>query len=272
MRRSRRRPTAKRVAAKLALVMVIVTVTVVLRPAHLCSSLLVFAADAGVVDVMSTLGIATFHHEAFGTFPKNSARAYGDNVFTNMMWLKVVSVYFTLRCGWDVLFQDADVIWWTDPLDYFKNDGHMYDAYFQDDGARSARYSPFSANTGFYYLRSNARTRMFMHDIFHSYNLISQWRSHQHALCMILIEHHSRFGLKVKMEGGCPAPRLASRGRPSSDGELELGAYLDIAGVYPQESSSTFQGSTLAFRGLPLHFECLWLVLSLKFGLLLAPI
>ena len=163
------------------------------------SSLLVFAADAGVVDVMSTLGIATFHHEAFGTFPKNSARAYGDNVFTNMMWLKVVSVYFTLRSGWDVLFQDADVIWWTDPLAYFKNDEHQYDAYFQDDGARSARYSPFSANTGFYYLRSNPRTRMFMHDVFQSYNLISQWRSHQHALCMILIEHHSRFGLKVKI-------------------------------------------------------------------------
>ena len=163
------------------------------------SSLLVFGADSEVVDVMTTMGVATFHHEAFGSFPKNSARAYGDNVFTNMMWLKVVSVYFTLRCGWDVLFQDADVIWWADPLDYFKNDGHMYDAYFQDDGARSARYSPFSANTGFYYLRSNARTRMFMHDIFHSYNLISQWRSHQHALCMILIEHHSRFGLKVKI-------------------------------------------------------------------------
>jgi hypothetical protein len=161
--------------------------------------LLVFAADAGVVDVMTTLGVATFHHEAFGTFPKNSARAYGDNVFTNMMWLKVVSVYFTLRSGWDVLFQDADVIWWTDPLAYFKNDGQQYDAYFQDDGARSARYSPFSANTGFYYLRSNPRTRIFMHDVFQSYNLISQWRSHQHALCMILIEHHSRFGLKVKI-------------------------------------------------------------------------
>ena len=115
------------------------------------------------------------------------------------MWLKVVSVYFTLRCGWDVLFQDADVIWWADPLDYFKNDGHMYDAYFQDDGARSARYSPFSANTGFYYLRSNARTRMFMHDIFDSYNLISQWRSHQHVLNMLLVDHHSRFGTGVKI-------------------------------------------------------------------------
>ncbi len=48
----------------------------------------------------------------------------------------------------------------------------MYDAYFQNDGARSQRYSPFSANTGFYMLRSNPKTRLLMHDLLHSYNLI----------------------------------------------------------------------------------------------------
>lgn len=63
----------------------------------------------------------------------------------------------------------------------------MYDAYFQNDGARSQRYSPFSANTGFYFLRSNPKTRYLMHDLLHSYNLIVQWRSHQHVLCQLLV-------------------------------------------------------------------------------------
>jgi hypothetical protein len=123
------------------------------------------------------------------------------------MWLKVVSVYTVLRNGYDVLFQDADVIWWRDPRQVFytqhdlrqgegqdhldaKIDSHsgneetddsdeLYDAYFQNDGARSQRYSPFSANTGFYFLRSNPKTRYLMYDLLGSYNLISQWHSHQ---------------------------------------------------------------------------------------------
>ena len=71
------------------------------------------------------------------------------------------------------------------------------DAYFQNDGARSQLYSPFSANTGFYYLRSSARARLLMHDLLHSYNLISAWKSHQHVLCQLLVEHYSKTGLSV---------------------------------------------------------------------------
>ena len=37
------------------------------------------------------------------------------------------------------------------------------DSFWQDDGARSARYSPFFANSGFYFLRANGKTRNFMH-------------------------------------------------------------------------------------------------------------
>jgi hypothetical protein len=61
------------------------------------------------------------------------------------------------------------------------------DAYFQNDGARSQRYAPFSANTGFYYLRSVPKARLLMHDLLHSYNLIAQWKSHQHVLCQVRI-------------------------------------------------------------------------------------
>eukprot|EP00622_Pseudochattonella_farcimen_P006532 FR742355.1.p1 GENE.FR742355.1~~FR742355.1.p1 ORF type:complete len:275 (+),score=24.41 FR742355.1:109-825(+) len=116
-----------------------------------------------------------------------------------MMWLKVVSVYYVVRLGWDAMFQDADVVWWKDPRPYFQTESHQYDTYWRDDGARSSRYTPLSANTGFYYIRSNERTKIFMHELFQSFNLISQWRSHQHALNMLLIDHHSRFGTGVKI-------------------------------------------------------------------------
>jgi len=90
----------------------------------------------------------------------------------------VVSVYSCLRLGVDVLFQDADVVWWRDPRPFFRasggsgapvhNSADGHDAYFQNDGARSQRYSPFSANTGFYYLRSTPRANYLMHDLLHS--------------------------------------------------------------------------------------------------------
>jgi hypothetical protein len=164
-------------------------------------SMLIFAADEEVQRAVAPFGVATFRHPAIGSFPQKAAGGYGDAVFTSLMWLKVVSVYSVLRLGYDCLFQDADVIWWRDPRPFFHGDQAepLPDVYFQNDGARSQRYSPFSANTGFYYMRSTAKARLLMHDLLHSYNLISQWHSHQHVLCQLLIEHYSKHGLRVKI-------------------------------------------------------------------------
>lgn len=60
--------------------------------------------------------------------------------------------------GYDILFQDVDIVWYKNPLDYFHNQTSQI-TYFQDDGAHSLRYAPFSANSGFYYVRNNDRTR-----------------------------------------------------------------------------------------------------------------
>ena len=49
--------------------------------------------------------VATYRHPGLGSYPTEAAGGYGDNVFTSMMWLKVVSVYSALRLGVDVLFQ-----------------------------------------------------------------------------------------------------------------------------------------------------------------------
>ena len=50
---------------------------------------------------------------------------------------------------------------------------------WSDDGARSNRYAPYSANTGLYFLRSCGRTHHFMRSVLHSFDLMLEWRSHQ---------------------------------------------------------------------------------------------
>ena len=65
--------------------------------------------------------------------------------------------------GINVLFQDVDLVWFRDPFPYFKAyrqkamvkskmSGSYAEAFFSDDGQRSLRYSPFFANSGFYYM------------------------------------------------------------------------------------------------------------------------
>lgn len=39
---------------------------------------------------------------------------------------------------------------------YMNTYSHGFDVYFQDDGSRGIFYAPFSANTGFYYVRYDA--------------------------------------------------------------------------------------------------------------------
>ena len=102
----------------------------------------------------------------------------------------------------DILFQDVDVIWYKDPLDYFhdkKSSIADFDVYFQDDGNRQERYAPYSANSGFYYIRNNERSKTLFRTMLYSGDLIFACRSHQQILITLLAEANSLTGLKVKV-------------------------------------------------------------------------
>lgn len=104
--------------------------------------------------------------------------------------------------GYDLLFQDVDIIWYNNPINYFhdkSNTLYDFDMYFQDDGAHSARYAPLSANSGFYYVRNNEKTRYLFTTLLYSGDLIISSHSHQQALVQLLTEHSSLFGLRVKV-------------------------------------------------------------------------
>jgi hypothetical protein len=71
--------------------------------------------------------------------------------------------------------------------------------YFQDDGNRQLRFAPYSANSGFYFVRSNDKTRHLFRHFLYSGDLINAWYSHQAVLTTLLAEHSSLTGLTVKI-------------------------------------------------------------------------
>lgn len=167
------------------------------------SPVLVFATDEETKELAEGLGLTAFFDKTnYGAAPKQAARSYGDRAFTAMMMAKVYCVQMTAMLGYDVLFQDVDMVWYKDPLEYFhdeKSPSHGFDVYFQDDGSRGIFYAPFSANTGFYYVRSNDRTRNFFNSLLMSGDLVISAKSHQIALVALLSEHTSLHGMKTKV-------------------------------------------------------------------------
>jgi hypothetical protein len=180
----------------------------------------IFATDSETAAIAKSLGLATFLDEHnFARLPKTSAD-YGGYTFTDMMWAKVVSAHLVSTLGYNMLFQDLDIVWHRDPLEYFHKlsgttdvnaDDGEWDMYFQDDGARSARFAPFGANSGFYYARHNDRTRELFNARLFTGNQIQRARSDQSVFDALLEEQASRFGLRVKTlsEDDFPGGRYA---------------------------------------------------------------
>ena len=122
-----------------------------------------------------------------------------------MTTCKVLCVLYPLLLGYDVLFQDVDIVWLTpdrDPLRFFQDESSKlshFDVIFQHDGANSIRYAPYSANSGFYYARANKRTQYLFTSLLYHSDLIMTWDSHQQVLVQLLSEQSSLFGLNVKV-------------------------------------------------------------------------
>jgi hypothetical protein len=164
---------------------------------------LVFPSDLETKQIAEGLGLATYYDEKnLGKLPKGQARRYGDRIFSAMMYAKVLCVLYPLLLGYDVLFQDVDIVWLNsekDPLEYFQNQSSNLDVIFQHDGSNSLRYAPYSANSGFYYVRATKKSQyLFTSLLFHA-DLIITWDSHQQVLVQLLSEHSSLFGLNVKV-------------------------------------------------------------------------
>lgn len=132
--------------------------------------------------------------------PQEAAGHYGDRKFTAMMMAKVYCVHMVSALDYNVLFQDVDIVWYQDPLPFLESSEHQaFDMLFQDDGGHTVRYAPYSANSGFYYVKANPRTKYFFQALLMSGDLILQTDSHQQALIALLVDHSSLYGLNTKV-------------------------------------------------------------------------
>jgi hypothetical protein len=182
------------------------------------SNVLVFPTDEETKELAEGIGLEVFYEEKLmASIPKQESYMYGDDVFASIMFAKVLCVQLVNELGYDLLFQDVDLVWFKSPLDFFHDPSlPIFDMYFQDDGNRQERFAPYSANSGFYFVRSNPKTRHFFRQFLYSSDLISAWYSHQAVLIALLGEHSSVMGLTVKVypkemeefAGGVPFHRL----------------------------------------------------------------
>jgi Nucleotide-diphospho-sugar transferase len=107
------------------------------RGLDLATHILVFATDEETRDVATGLGLTAFYDAVnYGDMPQRAAGRYADKTFMKMMMAKVFCVHMVAWLGYDILFQDVDVIWYKNPIPYFHDANAVdkdFDMYFQDE-------------------------------------------------------------------------------------------------------------------------------------------
>jgi len=159
-------------------------------------NIVVFVGSENMVEVVENMGANAIYSTSLGSMPSHAALGYLDKTFSRMMWFKVTSVYITLTAGFDLLFQDVDVVWFKNPIPFLKS--LDMDIAFMDDGARTPRYTPFFVNSGFYYMKYNERTKYFMERMMKcGPSEIGYTHSHQSVLIRHIAESVHQIGLKI---------------------------------------------------------------------------
>ena len=166
------------------------------------SNVIIFATDEKSRDTAKSLGLkVSLTNLGLSDLPTEAAGAYGDLIFAKMMYMKILSVHMTVTEGFDIIFQDLDVIWNADPREYIKElrkkDGDV-DLYYSDDGNRQTRFSPFYANTGFYYIKASGITNYFVNSLLYSTDRVLQTRTHQGPFNDIMQDIVSMYGMRTK--------------------------------------------------------------------------
>ena len=99
------------------------------------STVVMFVGTEIDVVLVENMGAKAIYSPALGSMPKQAADVYLDDTFSRMMWFKTTSVFLAVEAGFDVLFQDVDLVWMKDPIPYLR--AVDADISFMDDGART---------------------------------------------------------------------------------------------------------------------------------------
>jgi len=165
--------------------------------------LIVLATSVELQNTLSSHGFHALYHPSFGTYSAEATKAYGHLDFLAMMHMKNIAVWLGLSSGRNVLFQDSDLVWFRDPLPMLSENKDI-DATFMSD-AGTSRFAPFYANSGFFYLRVNDKTRLFWQRVMTSMDLIYASQSQQVVVNLYLGIMHT-LGLSVRVLSNDVAP------------------------------------------------------------------
>lgn len=163
------------------------------------ANVIVFAASPEIVPLIESTGAIGLYHVGYASVSKKASNDYLDRVFVDMMWYKAFCVHLIASRGINLLFQDADLVWFRDPFPYFKEyrekvkdrsamSGSFPDAFFSDDGQRSLRYSPFFANSGFYYMIGGPKSAYMAWSIMTAFDAVQVLGSHQNVFTYKMVE------------------------------------------------------------------------------------
>mmetsp|Transcript_26431 Transcript_26431/g.54489 ORF Transcript_26431/g.54489 Transcript_26431/m.54489 type:complete len:675 (+) Transcript_26431:140-2164(+) len=167
-----------------------------------------FLVEGMSLDLEDHLRVMVYYDERnMADLPKGGEGVkYGDATFTSMMLAKILCVLYVSLLGYDILFQDVDIVWYKSPLLFFhSHDGvgkrlvDEYDIIFQHDGSPQQRYAPYSANSGFFFVKSNSKTKYLLTSMLYHGDLVRKTSSHQQVFNHLLLEHSSLMGLRVKV-------------------------------------------------------------------------
>lgn len=148
---------------------------------------LFFAADDAAAKNAEHLGFRVFTDvRSYGEMPTKAVGSFGDADFRLLMFQKTAVVHDVVELGFDILFQDVDVVWRKDPRDVLLTDEpDRWDLRFMYDGDNPI-HGPLHANTGFFWVRSTAATRAFWAGVLDAYPDIYDCGSQQSIVNRIL--------------------------------------------------------------------------------------
>jgi len=158
---------------------------------------LIAAMDEETAQQFESLGFTVYlSSPAYGCPSPDPAAEFGDRIFKDMMFPKTAVVQDLLSIGHDVLFQDVDVVWKKDPGEILlQPDRHLLDAQFMYDGP-NPHYAPLHANSGFFFLRNNERSRVFWQQAFDHFDKVYAYGGQQRHVNFLLVARYFR-GLKL---------------------------------------------------------------------------
>jgi hypothetical protein len=82
----------------------------------------VFVANEEIVNIVENTGALALHDvKGFAGVNPAASHDYLDFTFVDMMWYKAFSLWMVVKRGYNVLFQDVDIVWFRDPFPYLHN-------------------------------------------------------------------------------------------------------------------------------------------------------